>query len=141
MAVPARPLAIALLHLPEGTAAPAGRTQARVALALRANDAGYALVETFEFGAGGLRDDLQFQAVEELAAQLDVQALIVAGAVDPDRVEKVAARWRLVVHAAPATTDGATDSPLARPERRDPTTATHPAVVRRQTPDDDAATG
>lgn len=122
MAVPARTLAVALLHWPEGTTTPAERTRARVALALHANDTGYALVETFEFGAGGLRDDLQFQAVEELAAQLDVQALIVAGAVDPDRVEKVAARWRLVVHAAPATNDGKTGSPVARAGRRDSAT-------------------
>jgi hypothetical protein len=32
------------------------------------------------FGAGGLRDDLQFHAVEDLAGRLDVQSLIVAGA-------------------------------------------------------------
>ena len=101
MAVPTRPLAVALLHLPECTTTPAGRTRARVALALHANATGYALVETFEFGASGLRDDLQFQAVEDLAGRLDVQAVIVAGAVDPYRVEKLAAQWRLVVHAAP----------------------------------------
>jgi hypothetical protein len=96
MAVSPRPLAIGLLHLPEGAAA-AKRTRARVALALRANAEGYALLETFEFGVRGLRDDLQFQAVEDLAARLDVQALIVGGAVDGERVEKLAEQWRLLV--------------------------------------------
>jgi hypothetical protein len=138
MAVPARPLAVAVLHLPEGTTTPAGRTRARVALALHANDSGYALVETFEFGAGGLRDDLQFQAVEELAGRLDVQSVIVAGAVDPDRVERLAARWRLVVHAAPTSTDGATGSPVARAGRRGPAAATELGGAARQAPDDDA---
>ena len=78
MPAPARPLAVALLHLPEGTT-PAGCTTARVALALHANDSDHALVETFEFVAGRPRKDLQFQAVEELAALMDLQALIVAG--------------------------------------------------------------
>jgi hypothetical protein len=96
MAVSPRPLAIGLLYLPEGTGT-AERSRARVALALRANDEGYALLETLEFGVSGLRDDLQFQAVEALAARLDVQALIVSGAVNLERVEKLAELWRLVV--------------------------------------------
>lgn len=96
--MPARvpPLAVGLLHVPFATSA-AERRQRRIGLALAAARAGYALVETFEFGMGEDWDDLQFQAVEELALQLDVQALVVSDAVDIDRAEDIGERLRLIV--------------------------------------------
>jgi hypothetical protein len=96
MTISPRPLALGLLHFPEGTGT-SERSRARVSLALRANNRGYALLETFGFGMSGLRDDLQFQEVEDLVARLDVQGLIVAGAIDVERVEKLAELWRLIL--------------------------------------------
>lgn len=92
----ARPLALGLLHVAPGTPA-AARTGDRVALALRANNEGYALVETLEFGTSTLKDDLQFNALEDLAAHLDAHALVVAGPLDVARVHEVADHLRLVV--------------------------------------------
>ena len=96
-----RPLALGLIQLgliqvPEGTRGTA-RSAARIALALRANEEGYALVETLEVGGNGLKDDAQFQALEELAVRLDIEALLVSGPVDEAWVEELAGRLRLVV--------------------------------------------
>jgi hypothetical protein len=92
----ARPLALGLLHVAPGTPT-AARTRARVALALRANRDGYALAETLEFGTSTLKDDLQYDALEDLAARLDAHAFIVAGPLDVNRVHKIADHLRLVV--------------------------------------------
>lgn len=92
----ARPLALGLLHVAPGTPA-AARTRARVALALRANRDGYALAETLEFGTSTLKDNLQYNALEDLATRLDAHALIVAGPLDVRRVHEIADHLRLVV--------------------------------------------
>lgn len=92
----ARPLALGLLHVPPGTPA-AARTKARVAVALRANRDGYGLVETLEFGTSTLKDDLQFDALEDLATRLDAHALVVAGPLDVGRIHEIADHLRLVV--------------------------------------------
>lgn len=92
----ARPLALGLLHVAPGM--PAGaRAKARVALALRANRDGYGLVETLEFGTSTLKDDLQFNALEDLATRLDAHALVVAGPLNMGRIHEIADRLRLVV--------------------------------------------
>jgi hypothetical protein len=91
-----RPLALGLLHIAPGT--PAGaRTRARVALALRANRDGYGLVETLEFGTSTLKDNLQFDSLEDLATRLDAQALVIAGPLDAGRIHEIADHLRLVV--------------------------------------------
>jgi hypothetical protein len=92
-----RPLALGLIQVPEGSWETATRSQARIALALRANKEGYALVETLEVGVNGLKDNAQFATLEELAVRLDAEALLVSGEVDEERVEEMAGRLRLVV--------------------------------------------
>jgi hypothetical protein len=94
-----RPLALGLIHVPEGSWETATRSQARIALALQANKEGYALVETLEVGVNGLKDDAQFATLEELVVRLDAEALLVSGQVDDERVQEMAGRLRLVVVA------------------------------------------
>jgi len=89
---------LGLLHLP-AQVAPDRRRQARLALALYANNHGYAIAETFEVD-GGAADAATLQATEHLAEQLDAAALVVSGAVDAERVEALAWRARLLVLAA-----------------------------------------
>jgi hypothetical protein len=91
------PLAIGLLGLAPH-ASQAERTKARIALALRAADGGYALVETFETDGGDrVKEDAAFTALEELAERMDAQAVICGGVFNRHRVEQVAWRARLVV--------------------------------------------
>ena len=75
----------------------AERTQARIALALKAAAEGYALIQTYETDGSGVKEDVAFQALEELAVELDAQALVYSGDVDLRRVHEVADRVRLVV--------------------------------------------
>lgn len=96
--MPSRPpaLAVGLLALPPH--APAReRSEARVALALLALRHGYALAECVETDGSPSSQDAALDAVEELAVRLDADGLAVAGQLDDDRVEELAARVRLVV--------------------------------------------
>jgi hypothetical protein len=95
-----RPLALGLIQLSEGAWETAAVSQARITLALQANEEGYALVETLEVGVNGLKDDAQFATLEELAVRLNAEALFVSGAVDEERVQEMAGRLRLMVAAA-----------------------------------------
>jgi hypothetical protein len=89
-------LAVGLLHVPTN-ATQTERTQARIALALKAVSEGYALIETYETDGNGVKDDAAFRALEELTVVVDAQALVYAGAVDIARINEVADRARLVV--------------------------------------------
>jgi hypothetical protein len=73
------------------------RSQSRIELALKAAGAGFALVEIFETGGNGLREDVAFEELEVVARQVDAAAVVVAGEVDIERVHEVAARLRMVV--------------------------------------------
>lgn len=91
-----RPLAIGLLRVGP-TIMPADIRQARVELGLLANVEGYALVETFELH-DRLHDERDvLDAVEQLAVQLDADALIVSGLLDLGLVDDLADRARLLV--------------------------------------------
>ena len=91
-----RPMAVGLLQV--GTnASEASRRQRRVALAVHADQEGYALVETFEIDGRPVRDDSVLQALEGLASSLDVDALLTSGVIDRVRVEHLADRVRLLV--------------------------------------------
>jgi hypothetical protein len=91
-----RPLCIGIVQV-AASLTRAQRAQARIDLALRANEEGYALLETFEVDLGPSRDDATYAGVERLAEQVDAQALVVSGAVDRARVEEMAERVRLMV--------------------------------------------
>jgi hypothetical protein len=94
-----RPLAVGLVQTSPDVA-PAARRQLRIAVALFANDEGYALVETFEIDGRPVHDDAAFEALEELSVRLDADALLVVGLLDRTRVDSLADRARLVVYAA-----------------------------------------
>lgn len=93
------PYAVGLVHLPV-SATERERTEARIALALRAAEEGYALIETYESGGNGLREDAALQALEELAVRLDAAALFYVGPVNLVRVRDIAKRVRMVIVAA-----------------------------------------
>jgi hypothetical protein len=66
-------------------------------MALRANEEGYALIDTFEIDGRPVRDDSTLQALEELAERLEASALLVSGVVDRQRVDGIADRTRMVI--------------------------------------------
>lgn len=90
------PYAVGLLYL-SPAATPRERSEARIALALRAAAEGYALIETYECGGNGLREDAALEALEELAFRLDAVAVFYAGPVNVVRVQDIARRVRMVV--------------------------------------------
>jgi len=90
------PLAVGLLRI-AADATSAERSRARIALALHANEAGYALVETFETSNSGVNEETALRALEELAVRLEADALVYAGPVDLEQVHDVADRVRLMV--------------------------------------------
>ena len=83
------------------SALPTERRQARVALALYANDESYALVETFEVDGSTARDAATLLALEELAARVEATAVIVSGDVDREKVEAIAEWVRMAVIVRP----------------------------------------
>jgi hypothetical protein len=89
-------LAVGLLHH-RPYASQSERSHGRIDLALLAASHGYALVEVFETGSKGLREDIAFHELEGVARQVDAAALIWAGEVDTERVREVAWRLRMVV--------------------------------------------
>jgi hypothetical protein len=96
MLVTRRPLAVGVFGAaPDLTSRE--RAEGRVQLALFANDAGYAILETYDVGGNPRRSELAYLAVEELARRFDVEALCVAGHVDARRLEDVAADVRMVI--------------------------------------------
>jgi hypothetical protein len=95
----ARPLAVGILRA-ERYASVSTRSRMRVALALFANDEGYALAETFEVDGNAMRDEATMRGVAELAERLDAEALIVSGAVDRKALEEIADRVRMVIREA-----------------------------------------
>ena len=97
--VSSRPLEVGVVHA-GAHAQLLERTEARIALALFANDEGYALAETFEVDGNAVRDEVTLQAVSALAERLDAEALIVSGPVDRDSVQEIADRVRMVVRLA-----------------------------------------
>ena len=90
-----RPLLIGLIQAHELT--PPKRFAIRTSLALSTNEEGYALLETFEVTGDPMTDEGTYAAVEDLAARLDAQALMVSGLVDLERVKEIGERVRLVV--------------------------------------------
>jgi hypothetical protein len=94
-----RPLAVGLIRM-EPQALRFERTSARIALAVRTNEEGYALLEVFETDGTSLQDAAAFRALEELASRYDVQAVVCAGAVNQEQVERLAERIRLMVIGA-----------------------------------------
>jgi hypothetical protein len=56
--------------------------EARLQLAVRTNDDGYALLETFHVIGDPMRDEGTYAAVEALARRFDADALLVLGAID-----------------------------------------------------------
>lgn len=94
-----RPLALGVVRAVPNAAAK-DRNEIRVALALFANEEGYALIDIFEVAGDTLRDEPVLRGVAELAEQTDAEALIVFGAVDRARVEEIADRVRMVVREA-----------------------------------------
>lgn len=92
-----RPLALGLLHLADGTTGPE-RARVRVAVALRANREGYALVDIVELPTSVAPDDPRLETIAQLASHLDIQALIVDGVGDAEPLLDLADRLRLVVH-------------------------------------------
>lgn len=105
-------LAVGLLHVPLATM-PAERRRRRVELAVAAAESGYALAETFEMSDNALQEDVAFQELEAVAAQVDAAAVVVAGAVDLQRVHGVAVRVRMVVVEAWGYESGECASPPA----------------------------
>jgi hypothetical protein len=96
MTIYPRPNAIGLVHL-SASAPQAQRTEARIALAVRAAEEGYALIETYETGGNRLKEDVALQALEDLASRLDVVAVFYSGDVNHARVREIAERLRLVI--------------------------------------------
>jgi hypothetical protein len=70
-------------------------------LALAANDCGYVLVDTFELGVSAVADEMALSAAEELLIGLDIQSLVVDGAVDEEKVRVLADQGRVVVWRRP----------------------------------------
>ena len=89
-------LAVGLPHLPTN-ASQAERTQARIALALKAASDDYALIETFETNGNAVKDEAAFQSLAELATRLDAEALVHAGGVDLHRIRAIAEHVRMVL--------------------------------------------
>jgi hypothetical protein len=75
----------------------AGRADARIHLALRANEEGYALLETFEVNGNPVKDEVTYLAVEALSRRVDAAALLISGLVDEARLETIAADVRMVI--------------------------------------------
>jgi hypothetical protein len=96
MAPGPRPVALALVHVPEHLTDREKR-RARVALALYANLEGYALAETFEIHPYRFGETAVLDAFEHLAERLDASQVIVVGNVDRQRVDEIAARVRMTV--------------------------------------------
>jgi hypothetical protein len=94
--MPSWSLALGLMYA-SASATQAQRTQDRIDLAIRAADAGYALVETYETSGHGIQEDLAFEALEMMATRLRTRALVYSGDVDLQRVNEVAKRIRLLV--------------------------------------------
>jgi hypothetical protein len=120
-------LAVGLLHH-RPFASQSERSRSRINLALLAASHGFALVEVFETGSNGLREDIAFQELEAVARQVDAVAIVWSGNVDLARVRDVADRLRLVIIPAmsPAVSDEATEppKPLTRRQRSSPTWST-----------------
>lgn len=93
-----RPLAVAVVGTIGGS--DRARLDRRLAVALRANEEGYALLEMFEVNGTREGDDVACRALELLAGRYDIQALICAGPVDRGRLAELAATLRLVVIAS-----------------------------------------
>jgi hypothetical protein len=95
-----RPVALAILHMAEHLT-DVEKRRARVALALRANDEGFALAETFQVDPRRFRESAVLDALESLAGRLDASHVIVVGDIDAERVEEIAARIRMTVEWLP----------------------------------------
>lgn len=96
MAIYPPPYAVGLLYV-SPIATLRDRSEARIALALRAAQEGYALIETYECGGNALNEDVALEALEELAFRLDAVAVLYAGPVNMVRVQDIAKRVRMVV--------------------------------------------
>lgn len=96
MAPGPRPVALAIVHVPEHLTDREKR-RARVALALYANREGYALAETFEIHPYRFGETAVLDSFESLAERLDASHVIVVGDVDLARIEEIAARVRMTV--------------------------------------------
>jgi hypothetical protein len=113
-------LAVGLLHH-RPFAGQSERSQYRIELALLAASHGYALVEVFQTGGNGLREDVAFQELEIVGHQVDAAAVIWAGEVDAERVGEVAWRLRMVVVPElrqPGVEHGPTHGVIVRDEGR-----------------------
>jgi hypothetical protein len=91
-----RPLAIGILGL-SWRAREQQQREARIAIALRANVEGYALLETFQLTGTTGGDENVYDVVEALARRLDATAVVLRGQVDLHRVDVLAERARLTV--------------------------------------------
>ena len=87
------PLAVGLLSLPG--ALHHRRRRARLQIALRAHDEGYALLETVDASAPLIGLDGALEAIGQLSEQHDVRAVLVLG-LDREQVVDVAGRHGLV---------------------------------------------
>lgn len=87
-----RPFAVGLLALQNPMDA-AGRTTARLDLALHAYKCGYFLIDTIETNAAGTG----YLAAELLVSRTDADAVITHGPVDDDWLHSVADRHRLMI--------------------------------------------
>jgi hypothetical protein len=95
-----RPVALAVVHFGEHLT-DRERRAARVDLALKANDEGYALAEMFEIDPRRFRELAVLAAFAELAERLDASHVFIAGDVDRSRVEEIADDVRMTVEWMP----------------------------------------
>lgn len=93
------PLAVGVLCLPGALAD--RRRRARLQIALRAHDEGYALLETVDASAPFIGMDGAMAALTQLSQQHDVRAVLVLGGVDADSVDAVARDYHLVTVSVP----------------------------------------
>jgi len=100
MSTPRR-LAVGLLRGPARQPA-ASWIEARVQVALRANDLGYALIETFELTGLADVDRVALALSESWSRRLDVDCLLLAGMDPDDRIVALADRARLRIHLVDA---------------------------------------
>jgi hypothetical protein len=95
-----RPVALAVVHR-DARLTERDKRQMRVTLALRANDEGYALAETFEIDPLRFGESAVLDAFEDLAVRLDASHVFVTGNVDAARIDRIAERVRMTVERFP----------------------------------------
>lgn len=90
-----RPIAIGLVRA--GAGPDAELRQTRIQLALFADREGYALVEVFQLRGPAADDASVLAAVEQLALQLDAEALLIGPATRGVAIDQLADQARLLV--------------------------------------------